>query len=487
MSIVTRIDLLRHRRTKIIATIGPASEQPEVLEKLVEMGVDVFRLNMSHGDHYSHRKVFAAIRSAGTRQARHVAILADLCGPKIRVGTFHNGAMSLAAGQLVIVTTRPVVGGDGVIPSQYPALAQDAQPGGRILLSDGELELVVDRIDGEDLHCTVIHGGVIKDKKGINLPNTTVSAPSLTDKDRDDARLMLELGADFMALSFVRSADDVHSLRDYCRELGGAPAIIAKIEKPEALENSDAILRAADGIMIARGDLGVELPAEQVPLAQSQLILKARAHNIPVIVATQMLESMLNSARPTRAEVTDVAHAVTSGTDAVMLSGETAAGNYPLQAVEMMSRVIRQTESYLWRQRSVQPPARVTSKETPIPFGAAVADATAQMAHDLEARAVMVISPTGMSAMTVSSARPAAPVIAISNDSTTCRRMSLLWGVIPVHAEDVGSINPNHIARRIAHELGLVDSGQHILLVRGFHSDPELNTPSVTLLAVYAT
>jgi pyruvate kinase len=482
--IITRVDLLRHRRTKIIATIGPASQEPEVLQKLVEMGVDVFRLNMSHGDHDSHRKAYAAVRSAAARQSRHVAILADLCGPKIRVGTFKNGAMVLAPGQSVLVTTRYVQGGDGVIPSQYRALARDARPGGRLLLSDGELELIVDDIAGDDLHCTVIHGGIITDRKGINLPDTTVSAPSLTDKDRIDAKLMLDLGADFLALSFVRSADDVCSLREYCRELGGTPAIIAKIEKPEALENSDAILEAADGIMIARGDLGVELPAEQVPLAQSQLILKARTHNVPVIVATQMLESMLSSARPTRAEVTDVAYAVSSGTDAVMLSGETAAGKHPLQAVEMMSRIIRQTESYLWRQRSVHPPAHAADRPRPIPFGDAIADATALMAHDLEARAVTVISPSGMSAMTVSAARPAAPVIAISNRVTTCRRMSLLWGAIPIHADDVGSTNPNQVARRIAHELGIASTGQHILLVRGFHSDPELNTPSVTLLAV---
>ncbi len=482
MSIVTEVDLLIKRRTKILATIGPASESEEVIRQLVEAGANVFRLNMSHGDHEGHRKVYKRIRKIADELQQPVAVLADLCGPKIRTGKFRDGQIVLEKGDKVVVTTRDVVGEDKLIPSQYEALSKDVVKGSRILLSDGEMEFRVDKVEDTEIQCSVVYGGVLKNHKGINLPGVEVSAPSLTEKDVRDAEFSLSLGVDFLALSFVRSASDIQDLKKIIRKSGNETSVIAKIEKPEALEQAVEILDAADGIMVARGDLGVELQPEQVPVAQSQLIDLARSKFKPVIVATQMLESMITNPRPTRAEVTDIAHAVTLGTDAVMLSAETAAGAYPLEAVAMMDRIARQTESYLWQSGSYG------KSRDPQPGQATVwdviANATSTMSQQLSAHAVLVISQSGVSAATMSSARPAAPILAITSREDVRRRMSLLWGVIPVLDEDTGSINPNELARRVAQEHGLAKDGEFLLLVRGFHSDPDLNTPTITSLTV---
>ncbi|MCK5668733.1 MAG: pyruvate kinase, partial [Gammaproteobacteria bacterium] len=291
MGIVTDIKLLKNRRTKILATLGPASDSAEVIRKLIEAGVNVFRLNMSHGEHASHENTYKLVRSIADELGKPIAVLADLCGPKIRTGRFKDGQITLVNGEAVTVTTRDVEGEPGLIPSQYEALAEDVKPGDRILLNDGNLELKVDAIDGTEISCTIVYGGILKNNKGINLPGVNVSAPSLTDKDRDDAQFALGLGVDFMALSFVRCAADINDLKLIVSDAGANTNIIAKIEKPEALEDINGILDAADGIMVARGDLGVELKPEQVPVAQSQLINKARQKFKPVIVATQMLES----------------------------------------------------------------------------------------------------------------------------------------------------------------------------------------------------
>jgi len=484
MPIVTELDLLKYRRTKIVATVGPASSDPQTIAQLINAGVDVFRVNLSHGDHAGHRLVIAAIRESAEHLNTHTAILADLCGPKIRTGKFADGAVELVAGSRVIVTTRDVVGDEQTIPSQYAALPSDVQAGNRILLNDGAVELKVEGVSGSDVACLVIAGGPVGDNKGINLPGVAVSAPSLTQKDRRDAKFALEQQVDFLALSFVRSASDIESLGDIVRRSNWTPLLIAKIEKPEALENNAEIIAAADGIMVARGDLGVELNPEQVPLAQHQLINRAVAVNKPVIVATQMLESMIASARPTRAEVTDVSHAVASSTDAVMLSGETAVGRYPVRAVEMMDRIARQTESYHWHVGGVFRQGNPSVSEQPLAFGDAIADAAAKLVADTRARAVLVISNRGMTAATISAARPDAPVVAISRDAQICRRMSLMWGVVPHLDKKVGTENPTAVARRVARELKLADTGEYVVLVRGFHSDPELNTPTLTLLAV---
>lgn len=484
MPIITKIDLLKERRTKIIATLGPSSNDVDTIKQLIQAGANMFRLNMSHGNHQTHRKLFFQIRDIAASLQQLIPILADLCGPKIRIGRFKGGKIELIDNSNVVITTRNVEGESGLIPSQYRALAEDVESGDRILLDDGNIELRVEKIKHTDIDCKVIHGGVLKDNKGMNLPGVNVSAPALTEKDRLDALFAIDLGVDFLALSFVRQASDLIELRSLVEENGGNTALIAKIEKPEALENGREILNAADGIMIARGDLGVELALEEVPTAQQQLVDRARAVNKPVIVATQMLESMMDNPRPTRAEVTDISYAVSSGTDAVMLSGESAAGAYPVKAVEMMARIIKQTEAYIWRRHDL---FDFTNRSTPhqtVSFGDALAKATAKMAYDLPAKIIMVVSQSGMSAATISAARPTAPIVALSSSENVCRRMSLSWGIIPLLEKDAGSINPNQIARKIALQKQFADQGDYVLLVRGFNSDPELNTPSVTVLQV---
>ena len=483
MAIDTKVHLLKRRRTKIVATIGPSSRDPAIIKKLIENGANVFRLNMSHGDHEFHKTCFNHIRKIAEEMSVPIAILADLCGPKIRTGNFRNGQIELIDGTKVTVTTRDVMGEEGLIPSQYTALADDVKVKDRILLNDGALELVVDSISGTEISCTVIHGGILKNHKGINLPGVNVSAPSLTEKDKVDTEFALDLGVDFLALSFVRTASDVKQLKSLIKKSGKDVAVIAKIEKPEALANASEILDVAHGIMVARGDLGVELNPEEVPVAQSQLIDLARSKFKPVIVATQMLESMIENARPTRAEVTDISYAVTLGTDAVMLSAETAAGAFPVEAVSMMDRIARQTESYLWKSGSYD---ITTSNKisSPMSIWDAISDTTAQLAKDLMVRAIIVISQSGMSAATVSSARPSAPVVAITGRPHICRRLVLYWSIIPVLAEDAGSMNPNDLARRVAIELKLAEKGEYVLMVRGFHSKPEQNIPTVTVLSV---
>jgi len=483
MSIITDIKLLKNRRTKILATLGPASDSEKVIRKLIEAGVNVFRLNMSHGEHASHENTYKLVRSIADDLGKPIAILADLCGPKIRTGRFKDGQITLVDGEPVTVTTRDVEGEPGLIPSQYKALADDVIAGSRILLNDGNLELKVEVIDGTEISCTVVYGGTLKNNKGINLPGVNVSAPSLTDKDRDDAQFALGLGVDFLALSFVRCAEDINDLKLIVSEAGANTNIIAKIEKPEALEDINRILDAADGIMVARGDLGVELKPEQVPVAQSQLIDRARQKFKPVIVATQMLESMIEHARPTRAEVTDIAYAVTLGTDAVMLSAESAAGNFPVESVEMMDSILRQTEAHLW-QTGEYNSGLSTSGKAPVPLWDAMANASNGLARDLMARAVIVISQGGMSAATMSSARPAAPVVAISNQVSTCRKMAMMWSIIPVLATEDDMDDHNFLAKKVAIELDLANPGDTVLLVKGFHRDPELNHPSVTVVTV---
>jgi pyruvate kinase len=323
---------------------------------------------------------------------------------------------------------------------------------------------------------------VLKDRKGMNLPGVNVSAPSLTEKDRRDARLALDLGVDLLALSFVRRASDVHALRALMAEVGKIAGVVAKIEKPEALDDIEAIVDVSDAIMVARGDLGVELPPQVVPVVQDQLVDLGRSKGKPVIVATQMLESMIENARPTRAEVADVSHAVASGADAVMLSAETASGAHPVEAVEMMDAVARQTEGRLWHRGAFGSISPNLDGGRPAPLHAAIARATAQLSRDLQVRSIQVISVTGRTAAMVAAARPAAPVIAVSTDPATCRRMNLLWGVVPLAVQAAELDDTHGLARRLARTLGLAGDGDYILLVRGFHHVPELSAPTITTL-----
>ena len=484
MAIDHDVTLLSKRRTKIVATLGPSSSDEETIGRLIEAGADVLRLNMSHGDHAAHRRTFLCARKAIEAAEGTIPILADLAGPKIRVGDFEGGEIELVPGARITVTTRELPGRAGLIPSQYEALADDVSPGDPILLSDGTLELEVEDVEESEIHCVVTRGGWLKSRKGINLPRSTLSAPGLTDKDRADARFALDLGVDFLGQSFVRHGSDCETLRELVARSGHDADIIAKIERPEALTEVNAILEAADGIMVARGDLGVELPPEKVPTVQRQLIDRARRHNKPVIVATQMLESMIEHTRPTRAEVSDVSNAVMSGTDALMLAAESATGAHPVLAVEMMDRIVRHAEGYLWEESSFECFHQEPACEPPIPFGDAVARCTAHLSQDLRVHAVVAVSQSGMSAATLSAARPAAPVVCVSSSQATCRRMALLWGSIPRHVHVNELVDAVSLARSIARELSLAKRGEYILLVRGFGASPARNTPSITLLTV---
>lgn len=487
MPITTKIDLLKKRRTRIVATIGPASRTSAMIGELLETGVEVFRLNMSHGEREHHRAACHAIRAEADRRGDTVAILADLCGPKIRTGTFRGGEIRLKEGERVTVAVADRAdepGGPGVIPSLYPELCADVRSGDKIMLRDGQVELHVDEVAADAAVCTVVRGGELRDYSGINLPGVKISASCLTPKDREDARFALELGVDFLGLSFVRCAEDVQGLRELVRACSSEAAIIAKFERASALEAVDDILDSADGAMVARGDLGVELPAEQVPIVQHELIRRARLRYKPVIVATQMLESMIHSARPTRAEVTDVAHAVNDGADAVMLSGETAIGRHPIAAVRIMDRVVRQTESYLWRKGATDSlfSPRGGGADVAIDaalLGHAIAGSVASLAQELSVRAIVVLSRSGMSAATMSAARPAAPIIAVAGNENARSLMLLHWGVIPLLA-DVDAEDPNRLARRVVIEQGLGARGDFVLVVRGFHGDPRISAPSVT-------
>ena len=484
MPIATESRRLLRRRTKIVATLGPASAAPDMIERLIRAGVDVFRLNMSHGDHAGHEAAYRAVRETASRLGVHTAVLADLCGPKIRAGRFEGGKVELVTGSKVTVTTRDVLGSATLIPSQYEALAADVKVGDRILLDDGNLELKVESVQGSEIACTVIQGGTLKDKKGMNLPGVAVSAPSLTEKDRDDARFVLGLGVDYLALSFVRKAADVRELRALMEGVGGKAAIISKIEKPEALECIEEVLDASDGIMVARGDLGVELPPERVPVAQSQLVEMARSRGKPVIVATQMMESMISNPRPTRAEVSDVAGAVWSGTDAVMLSAETAAGSWPVATVEMMDRVARDAEAHLWARGAFGGWARKVDASAPLSVEEAVAHAATQLSRDLMVRAIVVFTRSGRSASTVSTWRPQAPMLARSSNPATCRRLMLCWGVVPVLGPDIPAGEFPVEARRLVVEAGLAGEGDAILQMSDFAADPAENQPSVVVLRV---
>ena len=484
MVIKTKLDLLHSRRTKIVATLGPASADAETIADLIDAGVNVFRLNMSHGKHEDHRATYERVRTIAAAKNNPVAVFADLCGPKIRTGLFKGDQMELVSGTNVTVTTRDVIGEDGLIPSQYEALANDVTVGDRILLDDGKMELRVESISDTEVQCAVVHGGMLKNHKGINLPGVDVSAPSITEKDHQDADFALGLGVDYLALSFVRREEDVKELREIIEQGGHCAGIISKFEKPEALVNAIGIICASDAIMVARGDLGVELKPEEVPVAQRKLIDMAREHNRPAIVATQMLESMMESTQPSRAEVSDISQAVTEGADAVMLSGETAAGSYPVETVQMMSRIIHQTEAYMFEEHNFEELARHLADYDQVPFGHAVADAALNLAKQLNVKAIVSLSKTGMSAVTISSARPSVPLLAISADPATYRRLNLQWGTAPILADEAGSEHPNHLAREVAKASGVAEAGDYIVLVRGFSSEETLNTPSVTLLTV---
>jgi len=413
------------RRTRIVATIGPASSSPAMLQALVEAGVDVFRLNFSHGTHDEKRDWIKTILHLATKQARALAILADLQGPKIRTGMIKDGGVTIEKGQIVRLTTRNIIGDEQIIPVNYTHLPHDVQPGDRILIDDGHFDLTVRRVTGDEVVCKVVTGGTIRNNKGINLPGVKVSTPALTDKDRADLEFCLHHDVDFVALSFVRSPADIEDLQRILYQANSSIGVIAKIERPEGVALFNEILAVADGIMVARGDLGVEMSPERVPLIQKSLITKCNRAGKPVITATQMLESMIDSPRPTRAETSDVANAILDGTDALMLSGETALGRYPLDAVQTMARVALDVEGHPSCQKLTADFYSQTDRRLPEVLG----QMACRVAEQLGAAAILAFTQTGRTANLVAKYRPPMPIIAVTPSKAVQRKLALSRGV----------------------------------------------------------
>jgi len=413
------------KRTKIICTIGPASDSPKLIGDLIKAGMDVARLNFSHGTREEHAAKIGIIRERAREMGRHVAILQDLAGPKIRVGFIPGTGIRLNTGQEFTLTSRSVNGSKEMVSVTYPDLPLEVHKGDRIMLSDGTMELKVLDATDTDIRCRVVIGGILSSHKGINIPSETLNIPSLTEKDIQDLAFGLENGVDMVALSFVRWAEDIAKVKEIIAESRHDTPVIAKIEKHEALRNLDAIIAAADGIMVARGDLGVEIPLEKVPRFQKEIIRKANEAGKPVITATQMLRSMVDAARPTRAEATDVANAILDGTDALMLSEETANGRYPVKAVKFMALIAGETERNYPYERYTQTRGKGWS------ITESVAHAACMLANHLEARLIVAFTQSGTTARQISRFRPFQPIIALSPVEQTLRRLSLHWNVLP--------------------------------------------------------
>ncbi len=459
------------RKAKIICTLGPASDSKEVIEGLVQAGMNVARLNFSHGTHEEHRQRVQRIRAVSKKLGVPVAILQDVQGPKVRLGRFEGGQLMVTAGDTVTVTTRAVMGQGRVIPTPVRTLPRDVAKGHEVLLDDGRVRLRVLKVSGQDVKCRVEVGGLLKDHKGLNLPGTAMSVPTLTEKDKVDLAFGQEVGVDYVALSFVRSAQDVRQARALVAKL--KTPIISKIEKPQAVENLEAIAAESDGVMVARGDLGVEMPLEQLPAIQKRAVREVNRLGGIVIVATEMLESMVLNARPTRAEVSDVANAIIDGADAVMLSGETAAGRYPVDAVATMARIVEETE------RSTLIPLAHSPFERSEDLGTGVAAAAVAASRQLNIGTIIAYTESGHSARLISEFRPDARIIGLTPNADTVNRMGLYWGVTGHHVKRITSTEAMlKQVRRLSQELRFCKPGEPFILVAGV----PLNVPGNTNL-----
>jgi pyruvate kinase len=462
----------RGRKVKILATVGPASREPEMLRKLLLAGVDAFRVNMSHGEHADHAKAIDAIRALEKEFARPIAILADLQGPKLRVGAFRDGSAIIRHGSRFTLDRNPEPGDEARVQLPHPELFEVLHKGQRLLINDGKLRLRVVEAEHDRIVCTAEVGGMISDRKGVNVPDALIPIPALTDKDRRDLAFAIQHGADWIGLSFVQRPEDVAEAR---RLMGGYGALCAKIEKPAAVKQLDAILELSDGVMVARGDLGVELLPEEVPPLQKRIVETARSVGKPVIVATQMLESMIESPAPTRAEVSDVANAVYDGADAVMLSAETAAGQWPVEAVTIMSRIAQEVErdpGYKGRIRFHQTiPERTTAD--------ALAHACMTIADTVSISAIVVFTGSGATARRVARERPSTPMMVLTPSTATARRVALLWGAQSVMTKDIGSFE-EMIAKgkRAALRNGFAEAGSKLIALAGV----PFGTPGATNL-----
>jgi pyruvate kinase len=460
------MNLHRERKTRIVCTIGPASSDPEVMKALLSAGMNVARLNFSHGNHESHGETYRNLRAAAKELGVPLAILQDLCGPKIRLGEMEPDTVLRAGESFVLVPPQPdgskPVGNAQQACVTYPTLAQELKPGNRVLLDDGKLELVVEGCEDGRVLTRVVEGGPLKSKKGVNLPGAVLSTPALTTKDEVDLRFGLELGVDLVALSFVRREADLDRARQIMQEVGIRRPLIAKIEKPEAIDELEEILNSADAIMVARGDLGIEVALEEVPIVQKTAIKMAVKRSKPVITATQMLETMMVEATPTRAEVTDVANAIFDGTDAVMLSGETASGLHPVLTVQTMDRIARRAEEDLNYANVL---SEVAGQGKP---GEAVALAACEIAEELQAKAILACTVNGTTVRRIAKYRPRAPILALTPDPDLSRQLLLSWGVTPLGVSQYTTTDELlQEAERIVSALPWLHPGDQIVIVAG--------------------
>jgi pyruvate kinase len=457
------------RRSKIVGTIGPSCEGEDTLRKLIEAGLNVARLNFSHGTHEEHAEIFARLRLLSKELDQPITIMQDLQGPKIRTGAIRNGQVALKAGQKFNLTVNPEIVNANTVSVDFSQLCEVIEPGGRILLDDGNLELLVTGVQPELVETQVVLGGILKSHKGVNLPGARLRMPGFTEKDENDLKFGLQLGIDAVAVSFVRTATDIERVRQAIRET--APnrvdiPIIAKLERPEAIGNLHEIVHVADGLMVARGDLGVEMSPEAVPIAQKKIIETANRHSKVVITATQMLDSMIHNPRPTRAEASDVANAIFDGSDAVMLSGETASGKYPVQAVEMMNAIACQAETNMsawghWQGN--------IGLDTPQDDTYYVTKAARELAHDRNVAAIAVFTNSGRTALLMSKARPGVPILAFTPQETTYQRLNLYWGVIPrlvPHADNIDEML--NVVEQSMIKTTTIQPGQQVVLICGY-------------------
>ena len=457
---MSNIDL--KRRTKIVATIGPATQSEEVISDLIKAGVTTFRLNFSHGDHKDHAERIKTIRKVSSLLDLDVGILQDLQGPKIRLGRFKDGPVKVKKGDKFTLTSYEVECSNTIANVTYDKLTQEVTSGKRILLDDGKIEMIVEKVDMSKnfLECRVTVGGVLSNNKGVNFPDVQLSVKALTDKDKEDLEFGLNVGVDWIALSFVRNPSDINEIKDLINQNGKSIPVVAKIEKFEAIDQIDSVLPLCDGVMVARGDLGVEMPAEEVPLLQKELIRKANTLGIPIITATQMLDSMASSPRPTRAEVSDVANAILDGTDAVMLSNETAVGDYPVEAVKTMATIARRIERDY--------PLKAIESHLPSTIPNAISAAVSNIARQLDAGAIIPLTKSGSTARNVSKFRPPTPILATTTERSVARRLQLVWGVTPLLVKnDERPARTFSMAMQIAQEMGILKQGDLVVQTAG--------------------
>ena len=465
------------KKTKIICTMGPNTNDRELMKQLALNGMDVARFNFSHGDYEEHMGRFKILESVREELGLPIAALLDTKGPEIRTGSLKEGKkISLKEGDIYTLTTEEITGDDKRGFINYPGLPVDVKPGNKILIDDGLIELDVEKVQGNDIICRVKNGGELGEKKGVNVPNVSIKLPALTDKDKEDILFGIQAGFDYIAASFVRNAEAIREIKEILESHGSRMLVIAKIENAEGIENLDSILEECDGIMVARGDMGVEIPAEKVPHIQKMIIKKCNKACKPVITATQMLDSMIRNPRPTRAEVTDVANAVYDGTDAVMLSGETAMGRYPVEVVKMMAQIVEDSEKYLdyssYRQRRV-------SQENQKNISNAVCYASVATAHDLGAVAIVAPSVSGFTARMLSKWRPSAAIVGLSPSMTTVRQMQLYWGVKPFHARRADSTDVLvYSSIELLKEKGIVKSGDVVVATAGVVTYASRHSPA---------